>query len=79
MKYPKESEWRKWNLHIHSIHSYEPSAKLPVENIFEAASVNNIAVISITDHSNVDGLDEALDIWKNGTDSTENRNSYETE
>ena len=56
--------------HIHSIHSCEPSAKLAVENIFEAASVNNIAVISITDHSNVNGLDEALDVWKNGTDST---------
>jgi len=70
LKYPKGSEWRKWDLHIHSIHSCEPRTKLSIENIFKAASVNNIAVISITDHSNVDGLDEALDIWESGTDST---------
>lgn len=66
MGYPKGSEWRKWDLHIHSIYSQESSAKLSPKDIFEAASVNDITVISITDHSNVDGLDEALDVWENG-------------
>ena len=69
-EYPKGSKWRKWDLHIHSTYSCEPSAKLSIQEIFESAAANEIAVISITDHSNVDGLDEALDVWKNGTDST---------
>ncbi len=69
-EYPNGSEWRKWDLHIHSTYSCEPSAKLSIQEIFESASVNEIAVISITDHSNVDGLDEALDVWKVGMDST---------
>jgi predicted metal-dependent phosphoesterase TrpH len=69
-EYPRGAEWRKWDLHIHSTYSCEPRAKLSIQEIFKSASVNEIAVISITDHSNVDGLDEALDIWENGTDST---------
>jgi ABC-type lipoprotein export system ATPase subunit len=68
-KYPRGSEWRKWDLHIHSTYSCEPSAKLSPQDIFESASANDIAVISITDHSNVDGLDVTLDVWENGTDS----------
>jgi ABC-type lipoprotein export system ATPase subunit len=67
--YQKGSEWRKWDLHIHSTYSLEPKAKLRPKDIFEAASVNDIAVISITDHSNVDGLDESWDVWENGISS----------
>ncbi|MCI5119885.1 MAG: PHP domain-containing protein [Candidatus Electrothrix sp. AUS4] len=68
-KYPRGSEWRKWDLHIHSTYSQESRAKLSPKEIFEAASKNNVAVVSITDHSNVDGLDKAWDVWNNGTDS----------
>lgn len=68
-EYPRGSEWRLWDLHIHSTYSCESSAKLSHKDIFESASANKIAVISITDHSNVDGLDEALAVWENGTDS----------
>ncbi|MCI5114797.1 MAG: PHP domain-containing protein [Candidatus Electrothrix sp. AX1] len=68
-RYPRGSEWRKWDLHIHSTYSQESRAKLSPQKIFEAASENNISVISITDHSNVDGLDEAWNVWSNGTDS----------
>jgi predicted metal-dependent phosphoesterase TrpH len=57
-RYPRGSEWRKWDLHIHSTYSQESRAKLLPKEIFEAASKDDIAVISITDHSNVYGLDE---------------------
>lgn len=67
--YPKGSEWRKWDLHIHSIYSCEHRAKLSHQEIFEAASQDEVAVISITDHSNVDGLDEAWSLWEDGKNS----------
>lgn len=58
---PVGSSWRKWDLHIHSKHSKESSAKLSVEDIFKKAIEKEISVIAITDHSNVEALDEA---WK---------------
>ncbi len=64
--YAKGSMWRKWDLHIHSKYSDEPSAKLEVSEIFEKAIKAGIGVISITDHSNVDSLDEVWDKWENG-------------
>lgn len=72
-EYPRGSKWRKWDLHIHSTYSQESRAKLSPEDIFEVASINDIAVISITDHSNVDGLDKAWEVWENGTDSSGNK------
>jgi len=70
-EYPRGSEWRKWDLHIHSTYSLENRAKLSPSDIFQAAAIEELAVISITDHSNVDGLDEAWDVWENGTDAKE--------
>ncbi|HUV51039.1 MAG TPA: PHP domain-containing protein [Anaerolineae bacterium] len=69
-KYPKGSEWRKWDLHIHSIYSRENRAKLEIKDIFNNAITKNVAVIAITDHSNVDGLDEIWSVWEN--EKTEN-------
>lgn len=62
--YPRGSEWRKWDLHIHSKYSKEASAKLEIKDIFTKAIDNNISVVSITDHSNVDGLDEVWETWE---------------
>lgn len=59
------SKWRKWDLHIHSKYSKETRAKLEIKDIFENAIKNDIRVISITDHSNVDGLDEVWRVWEN--------------
>lgn len=53
------STWRKWDLHIHSTHSKESTAKLSVKDIFDNAIDNEISVVAITDHSNVNALDEA--------------------
>lgn len=74
-QYPKGSEWRKWDLHIHSTYSQEHSAKLSHKDIFQAAVEHDISVISITDHSNVDGLDEAWAVWESGSDNNGNKYS----
>ncbi|KOF56393.1 hypothetical protein AGR56_06190 [Clostridium sp. DMHC 10] len=55
------SEWLKWDLHLHSKYSRECRTKMEIEDIFKVAIENDIKMISITDHSNVDALDE---IWK---------------
>ena len=70
-EYPRGSEWRKWDLHVHSKFSKESSAKLEIIDIFKKAIDNNIDVISITDHSNVDGLDDIWNIWE--TESYNNK------
>ncbi|MEX2460247.1 MAG: PHP domain-containing protein [Paenibacillaceae bacterium] len=57
----KGSQWRKWDLHIHSTYSKESRAKLTIKNIFDSAIASGISVVAITDHSNVKALDE---IWK---------------
>lgn len=63
----KGSVWRKWDLHIHSQYSEEKRAKLSVEEIFRKAIKNNIEVIAITDHSNVNGLDKIWKFWEKGS------------
>lgn len=67
MDYPRGSEWRKWDLHIHSKFSSETRAKLEVRDIFEKAIEHDISVISITDHTNVEALDEIWYLWENET------------
>lgn len=62
----KGSEWRKWDLHIHTKYSMESRAKLSVKEVFQEAIINEISVISITEHNNVDSLDEIWDVWDNG-------------
>lgn len=64
------SIWRKWDLHIHSTYSKESSAKLSVEDIFTKAIEKEISVVAITDHSNVEALDEAWKVY----DSTFEKN-----
>lgn len=61
----KGSQWRKWDLHIHSNHSIETRAKLTVLAIFQEAIARKIAVVAISDHSNVNGLDEIWSVWEN--------------
>ena len=59
------SQWRKWDLHIHSTYSIEARAKLSVKSIFKEAIAKDISVIAISDHSNVTGLDEIWSVWEN--------------
>ncbi|WP_062231934.1 TrlF family AAA-like ATPase [Fictibacillus sp. FJAT-27399] len=76
---PVGSSWRKWDLHIHSKHSKETSAKLSVEDIFKKAIEKEISVIAITDHSNVEALDEAWKLYESTFEKdgkTYNYNDY---
>lgn len=59
------SIWRKWNLHLHSKYSGEQSTSMEIKNIFELAIKKQLSMISITDHSNVNGLDEIWDVYNN--------------
>ncbi|KGI39512.1 TrlF family AAA-like ATPase [Clostridium tetani] len=59
------SEWSKWDLHLHSKYSKENRTKMEVEDIFKFAVENDIKMISITDHSNVDALDEIWQVYEN--------------
>lgn len=63
------SEWRRWNLHMHSKYSLESRTKVEVAEIFEYAINNQVSMISITDHSNVDALDEIWNIYTYGVSS----------
>ncbi|MDQ0660598.1 PHP domain-containing protein [Paenibacillus sp. W2I17] len=60
----KGSQWRKWDLHIHSTYSKESSAKLSIKKIFDEAISKGISVISVTDHSNVKSLDEIWEVYQ---------------
>ena len=55
IKYPRGSEWRKWDLHIHS------NAGLP-EQIVDKIIEEKISVFSITDHCCVDKIDNFLEL-----------------
>ncbi len=59
-KYKRGSEWRRWDLHIHTPYSYlnnEFGSNFDdyVLNLFKKAIENNIAVIGITDYFCIEG------------------------
>jgi ABC-type lipoprotein export system ATPase subunit len=63
--YPRGSEWRKWDLHVHTPFSYlnnqygnpenSDTWDMYVKRLFEKAIEKNIAVIGITDYFIIDG------------------------
>ena len=56
MKYPKGSEWRRWDLHVHTASSYDYKFKdSEADNVLcTTLKENNIAAIAITDHFVID-------------------------
>ncbi len=61
-KYPRGSEWRKWDLHIHS-NASDGSAS--PEEIIEEAKAKGLSVIALTDHHTVKNIDQIKEIAKN--------------
>lgn len=55
-KYNKGSEWRKWDLHLHTASSYDYKYKADDSDKLLAGSLitNNISVVAITDHFVID-------------------------
>lgn len=63
-KYPKGSEWRRWDLHVHTPFSYFnqfPSWDDYIEKLKEKAIEHNISVVGITDYFSIDGYEKLLD------------------
>lgn len=56
--YPKGSQWRKWDLHVHTPASFQREFGSWDEYIQELEKVNDIAVIGITDYFTIDGYKE---------------------
>jgi len=55
IRWPRGSEWRKWDLHFHTPSSYEYSNKgLSSEDLVAALKAAGIAVVAITDHHLID-------------------------
>lgn len=65
------SEWKKWDLHVHTPASYDwdKSCNVAVKDIVDKALAEKISVIAITDHHTVKGIDEAVKA-ANGKDLT---------
>jgi len=62
--YPKGSEWRKWDLHFHTLSSYDyKNESVTNEQIIEVLKSNNISVVAITDHHTID-VDRILNLKK---------------
>lgn len=55
-KYPRGSEWRKWDLHVHTASSYDRKygGTDADELLVKAWRENNIAAVAITDHFLID-------------------------
>ena len=53
--FPRGSEWRKWDLHMHSTAS---DGKLNPKEIMEIARKEGLSVIALTDHHTVNNVDE---------------------
>ncbi len=55
MNYPKGSEWRKWDLHLHTPSSYDyKDNSVTNKQIIETLTSNEISVVAITDHHIID-------------------------
>ena len=52
IKYPRGSEWRKWDLHLHTASSfdYKYNSEDADKKLIDTLKSNNISVIAITDH-----------------------------
>ena len=55
-KYPRGSEWRKWDLHLHttSSYDYQYNGNDADQLLVEALQKNNVSVVCITDHFVID-------------------------
>lgn len=52
--YPRGSEWRRWDLHFHTPSSYDVKSNVSNQDIVNCWKNNNLSVVAITDHNNMD-------------------------
>lgn len=60
--YPKGSEWRKFDLHIHTPASYDwdKNCTASMRDIIDEAIKEKLSVIAITDHHSIKNIDDAM-------------------
>lgn len=57
MRWPRGSEWRKWDLHFHTPASYEYRDKsVTNQEIVDVLKASGIAAVAVTDHHTMDTL-----------------------
>lgn len=61
-KYPRGSEWRKWDLHVHTPESYENSFANWNSYVEALENVKDVAVIGITDYFFIDGYKKICEL-----------------
>lgn len=66
LKYPKGSEWRKWDLHVHTPDSYEQNFKNWDEYVDALEKISDIAVLGITDYFTIEGYKNVLHLRDQG-------------
>ncbi|NMX21136.1 hypothetical protein C5S30_01580, partial [ANME-1 cluster archaeon GoMg4] len=59
-QYPKGSEWRKWDLHVHTPASFEHGFGTWDGYIDALERIDDVAVLGITDYFTIDGYKEVL-------------------
>ncbi len=69
--FPRGSEWRRWDLHVHTPESKLGTAFVGttweqyVDELEKTAKANNIAVIGITDYMSIDGYEKLFALHQN--------------
>jgi ABC-type cobalamin/Fe3+-siderophores transport system ATPase subunit len=70
-EYPKGSEWRRWDLHVHTPKSYlngfPDNWDIYVEELIKAVIKHEIAVIALADYFIIDGYRELLKYYDRAT------------
>lgn len=72
-KYDRGSEWRKWDLHVHTPYSYLSNAfgedwDNYVKELFKRAIANEVAAIGITDYFTIDGYKKIKQDYLNNSE-----------
>jgi predicted metal-dependent phosphoesterase TrpH len=67
VKYPRGSEWRKWDLHVHTPESvlnqsFGPDFDAYAKALLKGAIENEIAVIGVTDYWTIEGYKQLRQI-----------------
>ena len=65
-QYPRGSEWRKWDLHVHTPASFEHGFGGWDDYIAALAEVHDVAVLGITDYFTIDGYQKVLQLRNSG-------------
>ena len=75
-EFPRGSQWRRWDLHVHTPHSYHnsfPEWKDYVTKLKEKAVEHDIEVVGVTDYFCTNGYEELLLVCEEDTKGTSPR------